>query len=290
MREKLVLFLFILFPLAVSSQEYSYEISEYNVSIELYEDRVHEMIEITLKNYQNIETFQYSFIYPLENIKVFDDEGNLEYFIEADSLLCKLNPKGEETYTFVIEFDTTGYISQAKSGKWVFSPIFNFSVPVEHFITTVTIPENMAVISPIYPTPTSFYSSKNSLVITWEKEYIEPGEDVTLLVGYKPTGGEGNNLYLYIGISVGVFVAFLFGLYLSRKTTKAPDVEKYFIGDERIVLELIRKAGGKIRQNDIVSESNFSKAKVSKILSELEKQGLVKKEKFKRTNIVTLKV
>jgi uncharacterized membrane protein len=74
-------------------------------------------------------------------------------------------------------------------------------------------------------------------------------------------------------------------LYLGRRERPKPE---YVVADERLVLDAIKKEGGKIIQSDLVKNTGFSKAKVSKILSELENRNLIRKEKYKRTNLIFL--
>jgi len=54
---------------------------------------------------------------------------------------------------------------------------------------------------------------------------------------------------------------------------------------EKKVYEIVKEAG-KIRQNEIVEKTGFSKARVSRVLKSLAEKKLVKVEKRGRTNIV----
>ncbi len=58
--------------------------------------------------------------------------------------------------------------------------------------------------------------------------------------------------------------------------------------DLREVLDMIRGHRGRITQKDLRSRLEYSEVKVSLLLSELEKRGLIKKFKHGRENIVTL--
>lgn len=264
---------------------YPYEIADYSVTISVSEGRVHERIDITLENYDSLPIFEYSFLYPLENLKIYDSEGTVRHEVRGDVLLCYLDQYGSNPYSFVIEFDTSGYISQVKEGKWVFSPIFQFSVPVRNFSLEITVPADMAVVSPIYPTPTSFYSYRETLVVKWKKDTLEVGEEFLVLLGYKPVSSPSSQRNFIFYLFAAAFIAFVTGLYLGRREKPSPE---YVVADEKLVLDTIKKAGGKIIQSDLVKNTDFSKAKVSKILSELENRNVVRKEKYKRTNLIFL--
>ncbi|MCX9012447.1 MAG: MarR family transcriptional regulator [Candidatus Methanoperedens sp.] len=59
-------------------------------------------------------------------------------------------------------------------------------------------------------------------------------------------------------------------------------------GDEKKLVKEIADHGGEMLQNELVLSLNFSKAKVSRILSDLEKRGLVVKKHHGLTNKIAL--
>jgi uncharacterized membrane protein len=59
--------------------------------------------------------------------------------------------------------------------------------------------------------------------------------------------------------------------------------------DEEMVIDMLEDSGGDMLQKDIVAETDYSKAKISGLVSELEEKDIVNKEKDGRSNRVTLK-
>lgn len=59
-------------------------------------------------------------------------------------------------------------------------------------------------------------------------------------------------------------------------------------GDERKAVELIVESGGRILQNELVNSLNFSRAKVSRILANLERRGIISKKKYGLTNCISI--
>ncbi len=59
-------------------------------------------------------------------------------------------------------------------------------------------------------------------------------------------------------------------------------------GDEKKLVKEIADHGGEMLQNELVLSLNFSKAKVSRMLTDLEKRGLVVKKQYGLTNKVAL--
>lgn len=60
------------------------------------------------------------------------------------------------------------------------------------------------------------------------------------------------------------------------------------VGDERKAVRIIVENGGEIFQNELVNYLNFSKAKVSRILMNLEKRNIIAKRKYGLTNHISL--
>jgi uncharacterized membrane protein len=65
-------------------------------------------------------------------------------------------------------------------------------------------------------------------------------------------------------------------------------VLKALSGDEKETVKFIVNNGGRILQNELVNSLNFSKAKVSRILINLEKRGIITKRKYGLTNCISL--
>ncbi|HNW38478.1 MAG TPA: hypothetical protein PKJ75_06455, partial [Methanosarcina vacuolata] len=59
-------------------------------------------------------------------------------------------------------------------------------------------------------------------------------------------------------------------------------------GDERKAIELIAAKGGRILQNELVNSLDFSKAKVSRVLMNLERRGIITKKKYGLTNCISI--
>jgi len=62
----------------------------------------------------------------------------------------------------------------------------------------------------------------------------------------------------------------------------------YLSEDEREIFELIEMNGGKMLQNRIVNETGYTKVKVSRIITSLEKKGFVEKRRKGVTNEIII--
>lgn len=89
-----------------------------------------------------------------------------------------------------------------------------------------------------------------------------------------------------LGIGIGIIATYL----AIRKKMPKEKIIKLVLGeDEKKIYNLIVERGGSMLQDEIVKETGFSKAKVSKLLRKLEEKGIIKREPFRKTNKVYLK-
>lgn len=65
-------------------------------------------------------------------------------------------------------------------------------------------------------------------------------------------------------------------------------VDPALLSDEERVLRLLRREGGRMKQVDIVDETDWSNAKVSQLLSSMAESGQVEKLRIGRENLISL--
>jgi len=67
-----------------------------------------------------------------------------------------------------------------------------------------------------------------------------------------------------------------------------PAVDPELLSDEERVEQLLEQNGGRMRQADIVAETDWSDAKVSQLLSRMAEEGRVEKLRLGRENVISL--
>lgn len=78
---------------------------------------------------------------------------------------------------------------------------------------------------------------------------------------------------------------------LDERNTLVAEAEprtEEFLTDREKVQQLVRENGGRMKQSKIVDSVDWSKAKVSRLLAELEEEGRVTKLRLGRENLVCL--
>ncbi|PSQ09433.1 hypothetical protein BRC93_12790 [Halobacteriales archaeon QS_5_70_15] len=67
-----------------------------------------------------------------------------------------------------------------------------------------------------------------------------------------------------------------------------PAIDPELLSDEERVERLLRRNGGRMKQANIVKETNWSNAKVSQLLSAMDEDGRIDKLRIGRENLITL--
>lgn len=105
-----------------------------------------------------------------------------------------------------------------------------------------------------------------------------------------------NQAYLGYFIALAIFIVGLFMTVFGGKPEGAEGGKgrweatlKKLTGDEKGVYEKIVEADGVIFQSELVEQSGFPKAKVSRILDKMEARGLLERKRRGMANAVVLK-
>jgi uncharacterized membrane protein len=110
----------------------------------------------------------------------------------------------------------------------------------------------------------------------------------------------GSGLPLWV-VVLGTCSALLGASIAIRRRTRSPSpepattteprpsaAEPSILTDEERVVDLLKSSGGRMRQSRIVERTDWSKSKVSMLLSEMEEEGAVHKLRVGRENVISL--
>jgi predicted transcriptional regulator len=116
-----------------------------------------------------------------------------------------------------------------------------------------------------------------------------------------------DNINLRTGIDSGFKKEGYYNEVFKKKTEKISDersapvefiqdekqennVDRYLKEDERIIINVLRMKHNSCSQATLRVVTDFSKARLSRLLTELEERGVIYKEQQGRKNIITLKI
>ena len=142
-------------------------------------------------------------------------------------------------------------------------------------------------------------SGGDSIVIRWRRENMPAQKiffayatatrdnllDTAKGIGYRRPMGL-DSLFIFI-LTV---LTFFLGIYFGRRTSKKSDSELYAFlkEDEKAIVDLLKESGYEISQNIIPKKLNISKAKLSRILLELEERNIIIRKRTGTVNMVRL--
>jgi len=220
--------------------------------------------------------------------------SNVNCIVEEELIYC--TSESESTINIQIVSDIV-----AKAGN-----LYNFNIQLElkddvrRVTSLVTLPVGMIIKedNEIFPSGFRTLSNGRNILVYWELENISRTQPLSFRVKYQsvqPPSEIFNKFYF--SILLLIIVLLFVALYTLKK--RRVIVKKIVrVRPEKIVMEVLDeferrvyevvKEAGKIKQNEIVVKTGFSKARVSRVLKSLVEKKLVKVEKRGRTNIVEI--
>jgi uncharacterized membrane protein len=128
------------------------------------------------------------------------------------------------------------------------------------------------------------------IFITWN--VVNPAIDQTLDVSvvYESLGlpNPDENIFFILVIAV-LIIAFSVLAYRFTRRQPIQDVLPILTEAERKVMEILLREKGSVDQRVVVKETDFSKAKVSRVIQDLSQRGLVEKISKGRKNLIKLR-
>ncbi|MCK4634435.1 MAG: MarR family transcriptional regulator [Candidatus Aenigmarchaeota archaeon] len=150
-------------------------------------------------------------------------------------------------------------------------------------------PEGSTTKVPYSPKDGNEGSDGRRIFIEWERKDVKGGEGIDVSVTYERilprVGGNQNIIFLMIGLLILVIIM-LVGIRSKGKQYLDTSILKE---NEKKVIGIIKEKGGMCKQRAIVRETDFSKAKVSRLVKDLEERGLIKTEKEGRSKKIYIK-
>ncbi|USS40216.1 MarR family transcriptional regulator [Thermococcus aggregans] len=290
-----VLFLsLLLFPASAASQEYEYNLDSYSLYFDILDDyRVKETIELLMS--PNVPISHYTFYseYPIESPEaIIEINGKTQIAnISVSKIVGDINAIYIEfpevspgsRLKIRISFYSEGMLQEV-NGREQFSYYVKFNQPVGYFYARLYAPKGYAILSPIVPSPDKVESMGNALILEWKKADVRPEEEFYFIVGFSE---EVKNQFPLMTFLATIFIAFLGGFFAGILYNGREKSVVNLRSDEEKVLELLKE--GPLHQSELVKRLGFSKAKVSLLLRDMEKKGLIERVKEGRTYLVRLK-
>ena len=261
-------------------------------------------------NLVNLETreFNITFLYdkPVENsdyfafaritnVLVTGDDRTAQCEVEdrgiGTSIVCDSINASRITYKFM--FAETIPTSQ---GLNIFRYRFAITQSVKNFSIAIKLPPRHILVDearlsgtnlrPFEPVFGQVFSDGRDIFVTWSLENPPIGTRVDSSVIYESVE---NGISVIGFVILGGIIIAGFAIIIYIRKTRFREILPVLTENERKIMQILINENKPVDQRRIVKELDFSKAKVSRIIYDLEKRGLIEKRRKGRTNILSLK-
>jgi hypothetical protein len=231
-------------------------------------------------------------------VPIFGDVKDIRYDANFEDFSCVLEdkPYGHDAVcdvsslkrsgSFKIEFDSSKFVEK-QDGGYVLKQQIATPTDLARLTFKVVLPEGTALAkdSPYLPFDASNSTDGRNIFVYWNRENVVAGEVFTAQVSYEKFSADQS--VLIAGIFALVALVAVAAIVFRRKFSMRMALP-VLRPDEKIIMEKILANKSGVNQKIIVGESGYSKAKVSKVLKSLEERGVVKLERFGRSNKIFL--
>ena len=289
----------------------------HNMEVKIQLDHsLHVASSLVIENSENatIDYFQYVINDSISNVFVSDPIGSLEFSwnIFEDSSVINITMRYPllEGQKYVI---TIAYFLTELQPFFIQEPseFYTLEYAIFHYLTTqkfdleIHLPLGYGLITgesprPTYPIPERVYTEDNIVKISWSSLNILPNFEYLYTIRFQeidftfpiPTP-TSPYIYIYILLAFlggAAISSLVFFLIIKRKyhPEKSELVSSLLSDSEQAVIKAINDEGGVAIQRRICERTSFSKSKVSQILLKLEEKNVLKRERWGRTNKVTI--
>lgn len=309
------IFLFSLSFVFVSANQVVFE--SYIETAEMEQkNNVHETIEaiININGSQNFINF--SLIPSISNLQVFfdDDSINCEATIKigGTEILCHFEKPISGKHFLKAEFDSDYPLISLKENKLMFRTNYKQFIETKNFIFILKLP--LGYIIPeepgkdkfffISPKADSLYSDGQRIILRWEERPLDEKFEVSVISEPLKSKLKFGNAILILALIV--FITFLIiyfkkkikyekekikkKKFSAKKKPKTEIIEEYLMESEKKVIDELKNADKKeLWQKQLQLKTEFSKAKLSRIIRNLEARNIIQKIPYGNTNKIKLK-
>ncbi|MFZ3077348.1 MAG: MarR family transcriptional regulator [Candidatus Aenigmatarchaeota archaeon] len=263
-------------------------------------DVSHTILTVTFDPNSTIKTFTLPLFYEIQNLKADSNFGNVSCSQQkkpfGSQIDCKVSPTFDRRM-LTLEYDSFDLVTKVDN-QFLYKQEFTIPFETTQLSFKAMLPEGMflssgGVFQQYLPVNGEKGSDGRRIFVSWRKENLGAGESFDTQISYEATSDNSQIMALFTGglLGLGAIIVMLiigFWFFFKRFKRNIKIVLPVLKGDEKTILELIIRDKGNTNQKLLVRESNFSKARVSKILKSLQERGIVKLEREGRGNNVYL--
>lgn len=249
-----------------------------------------EKIDIAFTALQDASQVEYSLLNKPDNLVVYEGSNELSYEITNnefyDIVINKEVRKGQ-TYRLRLEFDIKGLVSQLDE-KYVFSFRYDPSDKLSNLNLDVNLPRGFVLSdleSAVSPSGYNVRTDGKDIQLSWNLRDVSTEQSFIIIY---ERGIITNSGWITGLITASIALIAIIGVILFYRKEKKDVVSGVLSSDEKKIVSMI-ESNVEITQKQVVKDTGFSKAKVSKIIRRLEEMGIVEKMPHMTTNKLKIK-
>jgi len=279
------------------------ELEYYGIETDI-ERNLQMMITVTLTPTSPVNHLDYNPGFSIFNLSATTRSGtsncDLGNVKDGSEISCDFYGMMEGETMIRLAFSTREGIKPMKNG-YEFRAEFPVPMPAERAFSLIKLPPKAVLSEEIvnqsfFPPDGSTLTDGKRMMISWEMENLTESDTLSFSTIFEVVGDGGTmwDITVMVMTSVVVIVMIIVAIYLRRGSSpKEGEVRVLPLlnKDEKRVVDIIAKNDGEARQSRIVKESDYSKAKISRLIKNLKERGVVDTEPISgRENKVILKI
>ncbi len=304
MKRVLVFAVFLALSVTMISQCASATELEYYGIDAVIERNLQAITTVTLIPFQPVNHIDYELDFRIFNLSADTLSGtsrcDYENVDSGSSIACDFYGMEEGKTNIRLTFYTREAVRRVQN-DYEFRLNFPVSYDVGRMFSIVKLPQKAVLSEEItnqsyFPPHGSTLTDGKRMMISWENQNVTEGDTLSFSVLFEVVGeGEGMwDITVIAMTSAVVIIMVSMAIYLRRGSgTKETEVKVLPLlnKDEKKVVDIVARNDGEARQSLIVKESDYSKAKVSRLVKNLKERGVVDTEPISgRENKVILKI
>ncbi|MBI4020786.1 MAG: hypothetical protein HY369_00935 [Candidatus Aenigmarchaeota archaeon] len=233
---------------------------------------------ITIKFQEPVPHLDYRLNFAIDNLEAKSTFPSADCAVaEGDTISCDFVGMTEELNQLTLSFTTTDVVKE-EDGKFLFTVDYGFPATDQAFVL-IRLPETAILSEDVannsyFPQDGGILSDGRRIMVFWERQNVSQ-QNLQFSVSYVlPILADVPGVL--IATVAGIVIIVMVGLLvMARKKRPAPDMTTVLNPDEKAIVDILQREGGKALQKVLVRDTNFSKAKVSRLIKDMKSRRIV---------------
>ncbi len=271
-------------------------LTDWNVDISVNDDGSNDWM-VTLTYNDTVTKSDYFVLAKIYNVEVLVNNQSIMCDVTEDlgmSIVCN----SIETNEIVYKFHTKKFVDTLPNNMKMFKYGFSVTQFVNKMHINLELPLGTALVEesklgntglrPFDPDFGRQSTDGRRIFISWTFDKPILGQSINTYAIYEAIFPI-DQLTLFAIIITAIIVAFLSFLIMLSRKQKVRDILPVLTDGERKVMEILLREKGAVDQRVLVKETDFSKAKVTRVINDLVARGIIDKISKGRKNLIKLK-